>query len=62
VSAFGSGPDFRVLGSSPASGSLLSREFASPSSSPLVLSAPSHALDLSQIKSLKKNSSICNFP
>ena len=43
MSAFGSGHDLRVLGSSPTSGSLLSRESASPSAS---APSPSHALAL----------------
>ena len=37
VSAFGSGHDLRVLGSSPTLGSLLSRESASPSALPLLM-------------------------
>ena len=37
VSAFGSGHDPRVLGWSPTSGSLLSRQSASPSAPPLLL-------------------------
>ena len=43
VSAFGSGHDLGVLGSSHMVGSLLSRESASPSSS---ASLPAHALSL----------------
>jgi len=51
VSAFGSGHDLRVLGSSPASGSLLSRESASPSLSPSTLA-------LSQINKILKKKKV----
>ena len=55
VSIFGLGHDLRVPGLSPTSGSLLSRESASPSPS---VPPPAHSLTLSlsnrEIKSLKK--------
>ena len=50
MSAFGSG-HLRVLGSSPALGSFLSREFASPSPS---ASSPAHTLILPQINEMLK--------
>ena len=52
VSAFGSGCDLRVLGSSPTSGSVLSQEPASPFPS---ATPPTHVFSLSyeKIKSLK---------
>ena len=47
ASAFGSGHDLRVLGSSPTLGSLLSRKPASLSSTPPVYCVPSLTISLS---------------
>ena len=58
MSAFGLGHDLGVLGSSPASGSLLSGEPASPSPS---APPPAHALCLSNKKTIFKIKTKCRL-